>query len=241
MLFRSEGNINYKDLIYHDDSITETDIPTKNPGNGRAWIFTGTVYDIGELVKGPKEPGLYMLVVHQTTADKITIGKAYLEVKEIANYVLNINPTAAVLEEEDTAVSTEITVTNDAVWPKKLRLWSAATGQWLNLNGTGDTAQTIFPVTFLAYTAGVYDFKVYWYDEDNEGPDPAGGGTTNWVVLDTPLGLLQGTFNVVRNTTLSPESRVWTWDGSSTILTVDLVMVNSDKSIPWTATISEDQ
>lgn len=237
-----EGNINYKDLIYQDNNVTESSVPTRNPGEGRAWIFTGTVYNIGELVKGPDEPGLYMLVVHQTTADLVTIGKAYLEVKEIANYILKISPTAAVLEEEDTAVSSEITVTHDAIWPKKLRLWSAATGQWLNLNGTGDTAQTIFPVTFLAYTAGVYDFTVYWYDEDNTGPDPSiEGATTHWVILDNSLGPLQGTFNVVRNTTLSPESRVWTWDGRDTVLTVDLVMVNSDRDIPWTAIISEDQ
>ena len=229
-----EGNINYRDLIYQDiggDSTkTDSSSLTKSPGTGNAWIFTGTVYDIGELVKGPEEPGSYMLVVHQTIADKVTIGKAYIEVVEKANYVLRINPTAAVLEEEDTAVQTEINVTSDAKWPKKLRLWSAATNKWLNLDGDSNTSQTIFPVTFLAYTAGVYDFTVYEYDES----------TDSWVILQTDNGQLNGTFNVVRNTTLSPEYRTWLWD-SEDILTVDLAMVNSDSSIPWTAIISEDQ
>ena len=49
------------------------------------WLFTGTVYQLDELIQGPQEPGKYLFLINQLGIDTKSINYAYLEVKKTYN------------------------------------------------------------------------------------------------------------------------------------------------------------
>ncbi len=152
------------------------------------WLFTGTIYKLGELISGPQEPGKYLFLINQLSSiDDNSINYAYLEVKEEIDYSLIVNPSLVLLG--DTAVGVNIEAISTAKFTKET----------LGVNvllpeGTEVMAYYSLPYTYNVHQVGTYIFKLYKFD----------GG--RWVYLG-----LSATLRVLSDSGISEEYLTWDW------------------------------
>jgi len=160
--------------------------PTGIVGYKGRWLFTGTIYKLGELISGPQEPGKYLFLINQLSSiDDNSINYAYLEVREEIDYSLIVNPSLVLLG--DTAVGVNIEAISTAKFTKET----------LGVNvilpdGTEVMAYYSLPCTYSVYQVGTYIFKLYKFD----------GG--HWVYLG-----LSATLKVLSDSGISEEYLTW--------------------------------
>lgn len=149
------------------------------------WLFTGTVYQLGETIYGPQEPGKYLFLVNQLGVDTKNINYAYLEVKEEIKYLLVVNPMMAILQ--GSAVGTTVEVISSAKY----------TNETLAVNvtlpdGTILESQHSLPYNFYAYRVGTYIFNLFKFEEGH------------WIDLNT-----SASFRVLSEDGIYPDHLVW--------------------------------
>ena len=172
-------------------------------------LFTGSIYQLGELITGPQEPGKYLFLINQLTIDTNVINYAYLEVKEEIQYSMIVDPSLVILS--DTAVGIKVDAVSSARFTKEV----------LGVNvvlpdGVEVVAYYRLPYTYYAYRLGTYSFKLYKFENGS------------WVYLG-----LSASFKVVSDSGISVESLSWSWSD----LSEKEVTVASTDSNAWSISI----
>ena len=186
------------------------------------WVFTGTVYQLGELITGPQEPGKYIFRIEQLKQivdgnvvwlDTKPINYAYLEVKEDIQYSLIIDPKVSILQ--GTAVITNINVISSSKFTKE-ELVVKVVGP----DNQEYSEEYTPPFSFYAYQVGEYIFTLYRREANN-----------------TLTPLVSGKFKVLSESGISDEYLSWSWSDESRKL-VDVVTTSSD--VDWTVKIQDE-
>lgn len=178
------------------------------------WLFTGTVYQLGELIQGPQEPGKYLFLINQLEVDTKSINYAYLEVKEEIQYSLIVDPLLAILQ--GTAVGTKVDVISSAKFTKETLKVTVTPPNSLEITDTHHS----LPYAFYAYQAGIYTFKLYKFE----------GG--QWVYLG-----LSAQFKVLTDSGISQEYLSWPWSDTSDR---EVQVVTTSNDINWTVTVQNE-
>ena len=177
------------------------------------WLFTGSVYQLGEIIIGPQEPGKYLFLVNQLGIDTKVINYAYLEVKEIIQYSLIVDPLLAILQ--GTAVGTTVNAISSAKFTNevlKVRV--------INPDGTALEGYYDIPYAFYAYQAGVYTFELFKFE----------GGQ------HISLGLV-ATFKVLTDNGISDEYLSWEWSDTSDR---EVQVVTTSNDVDWTVKVQNE-
>lgn len=178
------------------------------------WLFTGTVYQLGELIQGPQEPGKYLFLVNQLEVDTKSINYAYLEVKEEIQYSLIVDPLLAILQ--GTAVGTKVDVISSAKFTKETLAVTVTPPNSLEITDEHHP----LPYAFYAYQAGTYTFKLYKFE----------GG--QWVYLG-----LSATFKVLTENGISDEYLSWEWSDTSDR---EVQVVTTSADVDWTVKVQNE-
>lgn len=178
------------------------------------WLFTGTVYQLDEIIKGPQEPGKYLFLVNQLEVDTKSINYAYLEVKEEIQYSLIVDPLLAILQ--GTAVGTKVDVISSAKFTKETLAVTVTPPNSLEITDEHHP----LPYAFYAYQAGTYTFKLYKFE----------GG--QWVYLG-----LSATFKVLTENGISDEYLSWEWSDTSDR---EVQVVTTSADVDWTVKVQNE-
>lgn len=178
------------------------------------WLFTGTVYQLDELIQGPQEPGKYLFLVNQLEVDTKSINYAYLEVKEEIQYSLIVDPLLAILQ--GTAVGTKIDVISSAKFTKETLAVTVTPPNSLEITDEHHS----LPYAFYAYQAGTYTFKLYKFE----------GG--QWIYLG-----LSATFKVLTENGISDEYLSWEWSDTSDR---EVQVVTTSADVDWTVKVQNE-
>lgn len=179
------------------------------------WLFTGTVYQLDELIQGPQEPGKYLFLVNQLEVDTKSINYAYLEVKEEIQYSLIVDPLLAILQ--GTAVGTKVDVISSAKFTKETLAVTVTPPNSLEITDEHHP----LPYAFYAYQAGTYTFKLYKFEEGQ------------WIYLG-----LSATFKVLTENGISDEYLSWEWSDTSD-REVQVVTTSADV-VDWTVKVQNE-
>ena len=174
------------------------------------WLFTGTVYQLGEVITGPQEPGKYLFLVNQLEVDTKVINYAYLEVKEDIKYSLIVDPLLAILQ--GTAVGTKVDVISSSKFTNETLAVTVVPP-----NGVEIVKYNLLPYAFDAYQAGVYTFKLYKFE----------GG--QWIYLG-----LSATFKVLTDNGIDDEPLDWEWSDTSDR---EVQVVTTSPDVDWTVKV----
>ena len=178
------------------------------------WVFTGSVYQIDEMITGPQEPGKYIFLVNQIESiDTSIINYAYLEVKEDIKYSLIVDPLLAILQ--GSVVGTNVDVISSAVYTKEVLAISITYP-----NSQEGNEKYPLPYAFYASQAGVYTFKLYKRE----------GG--QWVDLQ-----LMAEFKVLTDNGVSPESLTWSW---SDLSERSVMVATTSSDVEWLVTVQDE-
>ena len=187
------------------------------------WVFTGTVYKLGELITGPQEPGKYIFRIEQlgkTTVgqqeiwiDNKPINYAYLEVKEDIQYSLIVDPKIAILQ--GTAVITNVSAISSAKFTKE-ELVVKVVGP----HNQQYSEEYKPPFSFYAYQIGEYTFTLYRREANN-----------------TLTQLVQAKFKVLSENGVSDEYLSWNWSDIAEKL-VEVATTSTD--VDWTVKIQDE-
>lgn len=183
------------------------------PGYKGRWLFTGTVYQIGELITGPQEPGKYLFLVNQLGVDTKVINYAYMEVKEQIKYSLIVNPMLAILQ--GTAVGTTVDAISSAKFTKETLAVTVT-----QPDGTLVESQHSLPYAFYAYQAGTYTFNLYKLEEGH------------WVSLD-----ISANFRVLTDNGIYPESLLWE---SQEVQDKAIQVATTSQEIEWSIRLQDE-
>lgn len=178
------------------------------------WLFTGTVYQLDELIQGPQEPGKYLFLINQLEVDTKSINYAYLEVKEEIQYSLIVDPLLAILQ--GTAVGTKVDVISSAKFTKETLAVTVTPPNSLEITDEHHP----LPYAFYAYQAGTYTFKLYKFE----------GG--QWVYLG-----LSATFKVLTENGISDEYLSWEWSDTSDR---EVQVVTTSADVDWTVKVQNE-
>ena len=178
------------------------------------WLFTGTVYQLDELIQGPQEPGKYLFLVNQLEVDTKSINYAYLEVKEEIQYSLIVDPLLAILQ--GTAVGTKVDVISSAKFTKETLAVTVTPPNSLEITDEHHP----LPYAFYAYQAGTYTFKLYKFE----------GG--QWIYLG-----LSATFKVLTENGISDEYLSWEWSDTSDR---EVQVVTTSADVDWTVKVQNE-
>ena len=178
------------------------------------WLFTGTVYQLDELIQGPQEPGKYLFLVNQLEVDTKSINYAYLEVKEEIQYSLIVDPLLAILQ--GTAVGTKVDVISSAKFTKETLAVTVTPPNSLEITDEHHP----LPYAFYAYQAGTYTFKLYKFE----------GG--QWIYLG-----LSATFKVLTENGISDEYLSWEWSDNSDR---EVQVVTTSADVDWTVKVQNE-
>jgi len=201
----------------YDDTLDAWDYgkgETGVPGYTGRWLFTGTVYQLDEIIQGPQEPGKYLFLVNQLEVDTKSINYAYLEVKEEIQYSLIVDPLLAILQ--GTAVGTKVDVISSAKFTKETLAVTVTPPNSLEITDEHHP----LPYAFYAYQAGTYTFKLYKFE----------GG--QWIYLG-----LSATFKVLTENGISDEYLSWEWSDTSDRV-VQVVTTSAD--VDWTVKVQNE-
>lgn len=177
------------------------------------WLFTGSVYQLGEIITGPQEPGKYLFLVNQLDVDTKVINYAYLEVKENIKYSLIVDPLLAILQ--GTAVGTKVDAVSSAKFTKETLAVTV-----IPPNSTEILEYHELPYAFYAYQAGTYNFKLYKFE----------GG--QWVYLD-----LMASFKVLTDNGISDEYLNWEW---SDVSEREIQVVTTSSDVDWSVKVQNE-
>lgn len=177
------------------------------------WLFTGSVYQLGEIITGPQEPGKYLFLVNQLDVDTKVINYAYLEVKEDIKYSLIVDPLLAILQ--GTAVGTKVDAVSSAKFTKETLAVTV-----IPPNSTEILEYHELPYAFYAYQAGTYNFKLYKFE----------GG--QWVYLD-----LMASFKVLTDNGISDEYLNWEW---SDVSEREIQVVTTSSDVDWSVKVQNE-
>ena len=177
------------------------------------WLFTGTVYQLGEVITGPQEPGKYLFLVNQLEVDTKVINYAYLEVKEDIKYSLIVDPLLAILQ--GTAVGTKVDVISSSKFTNETLAVTVVPP-----NNVEIAEYNLLPYAFYAYQAGVYTFKLYKFE----------GG--QWIYLG-----LSTTFKVLTDNGISDEYLNWEWSDTSDR---EVQVVTTSPDVDWTVKVQNE-
>lgn len=178
------------------------------------WLFTGTVYQLGEIIQGPQEPGKYLFLINQLEVDTKSINYAYLEVKEEIQYSLIVDPLLAILQ--GTAVGTKVDVISSAKFTKETLAVTVTPPNSLEITDEHHP----LPYAFYAYQAGTYTFKLYKF----EG--------SQWIYLG-----LSATFKVLTENGISDEYLSWEWSDTSDR---EVQVVTTSADVDWTVKVQNE-
>lgn len=178
------------------------------------WLFTGTVYQLGEIIQGPQEPGKYLFLINQLEVDTKSINYAYLEVKEEIQYSLIVDPLLAILQ--GTAVGTKVDVISSAKFTKETLAVTVTPPNSLEITDEHHS----LPYAFYAYQAGTYTFKLYKFE----------GG--QWIYLG-----LSATFKVLTENGISDEYLSWEWSDTSDR---EVQVVTTSADVDWTVKVQNE-
>lgn len=173
------------------------------------WLFTGSVYQLGELISGPQEPGKYLFLINQLTIDTNIINYAYLEVREEVQYSMIVDPSLVILG--DTAVGIKVDAVSSARFTKEVLGVSVVLPD-------GVEVKTYYrlPYTYYAYRLGSYSFKLYKFENGS------------WIYLG-----LSASFKVISDSGISRDYLDWEWSD----LSEKEVTVASTDSNAWSISI----
>jgi len=177
------------------------------------WLFTGSVYQLGEVITGPQEPGKYLFLINQLNVDTKVINYAYLEVKEEIKYSLIVDPLLAILQ--GAAVGTVVNAISNAKFTKevlKVRV--------INPDGTVSEGYYDVPYAFYAYQAGTYTFELFKFE---------GGQYIS-------LGLVAN-FRVLTDNGISDEYLSWEWLDTSDR---EVQVVTTSANVDWTVKVQNE-
>lgn len=177
------------------------------------WLFTGSVYQLGEIITGPQEPGKYIFIVNQLEVDTKIINYAYLEVKENIEYSLIVNPLLAILQ--GTAVGTTVDVISSAKYTKETLAVTVT-----NPNGTEVEEYHQLPYAFYAYQPGTYTFKLYKFENGQ------------WVYLG-----LSSAFKVLTDNGVSDEYLYWEW---SDVSDREVQVATTSQDVSWSVKVQNE-
>ena len=177
------------------------------------WLFTGSVYQLGEIITGPQEPGKYLFLVNQLDVDTKIINYAYLEVKEDIKYSLIVDPLLAILQ--GTAVGTKVDAVSSAKFTKETLAVTV-----IPPNSTEILEYHELPYAFYAYQAGTYNFKLYKFE----------GG--QWVYLD-----MMASFKVLTDNGISDEYLNWEWFDVSER---EIQVVTTSSDVDWSVKVQNE-
>lgn len=179
------------------------------------WVFTGTVYKLGELITGPQEPGKYIFRIEQLDklVDNKPINYAYLEVKEDIQYSLIVDPKIAILQ--GTAVITNVSAISSAKFTKE-ELVVKVVGP----HNQQYSEEYKPPFSFYAYQIGEYLFTLYRREANN-----------------TLTQLVQAKFKVLSENGVSDEYLSWNWSDIAEKL-VEVATTSTD--VDWTVKIQDE-
>jgi hypothetical protein len=183
------------------------------------WLFTGTVYTLGELIKGPQEPGQYLFMINQLSVDKKTINYAYLSVKEDIDYSLVVDPMLAILQ--GTAVGTTVTAISSAKFTKEELYVTVSNNHGVELDG-----KYPLPYSFYAYQPGTYTFRLYKFESRAYIPITNRAGEQ-----------ISANFKVLTSNGISDEYLSWAWAEVSEKV-VQVVTTSND--IDWTVKVQTE-
>lgn len=181
------------------------------------WLFTGTVYQLDELIHGPQEPGKYLFLINQLDqleVDTKSINYAYLEVKEEIQYSLIVDPLLAILQ--GTAVGTKVDVISSAKFTKETLAVTVTPPNSLEIIDEHHP----LPYAFYAYQAGTYTFKLYKFEEGQ------------WIYLG-----LSATFKVLTENGISDEYLSWEWSDTSDR---EVQVVTTSADVDWTVKVQNE-
>lgn len=183
------------------------------------WLFTGTVYQLDELIQGPQEPGKYLFLVNQLEVDTKSINYAYLEVKEEIQYSLIVDPLLAILQ--GTAVGTKVDVISSAKFTKENLCVTVSNNQGVELDGKYE-----LPYSFYAYQPGTYTFRLYKYELGSYIP-----------IVNKSGVQISANFKVLTSNGISDEYLSWAWaEVSEKVVQV----VTTSEDIDWTVKVQTE-
>lgn len=183
------------------------------------WLFTGTVYTLGELIQGPQEPGQYLFMINQLDVDKKTINYAYLSVKEDIDYSLLVDPMLSILQ--GTAVGTTVTAISSAKFTKENLCVTVSNNQGVELDGKYE-----LPYSFYAYQPGTYKFRLYKFESGAYIPITNRNGEH-----------ISANFKVLTSNGISDEYLNWTWSEVSEKV---VQVVTTSEDINWTVKVQTE-
>lgn len=169
------------------------------------WLFTGSIYQLGELITGPQEPGKYLFLINQLTVDTEVINYAYLEVKEEIKYSLIVDPGLVILK--GTVVGVTVNVISSAKFTKEILGVTVVLPDDVEVK-----TYNYLPYTYNAHQLGSYLFKLYKFENNN------------WIYLG-----LSAPFKVISDSGISREYLDWEWSD----LSEKEVMVVSTDNNAW--------
>lgn len=176
------------------------------------WLFTGSIYQVGDIITGPQEPGKYIFIINQLGVDNKIINYAYLEVKENIQYSLIVDPLIAILQ--GTVVSTKVDAISSSKYTKETLEVTVT-----NPDGTEVESYYTLPYAFYAYQAGIYTFKLYRNDSGQH----------------TYLGL-SANFKVLTDNGISDEYLNWPWNDTSEI---EVQVATTSPDVEWTVKVQD--
>ena len=184
------------------------------------WLFTGTVYQLDELIQGPQEPGKYMFLINQLEVDTKSINYAYLEVKEEIQYSLIVDPLLAILQ--GTAVGTTVTAVTSAKFTKENLCVTVSNNQGVEITGS----HYELPYAFYAYQPGTYTFRLYKFESGA------------YIPITNKAGVqISSNFKVLTSNGISDEYLNWAWaEVSEKIVQV----VTTSEDVEWTVKVQTE-
>lgn len=178
------------------------------------WLFTGSVYQLGDIITGPQEPGKYLFLVNQLSIDNKVINYAYLEVKEEINYSLIVSPLLGILQ--GTAVGTTVDAISSAKFTKETLCVTVTPP-----NSIEGSVKYNLPYAFYAYQPGIYTFRLYRHE-----------GGDLWTDLN-----IEANFKVLTDSGISDENLSWLWSDESSKL---VEVVTTSNEVDWTVKIQDE-
>ena len=184
------------------------------------WLFTGTVYTLGELIQGPQEPGQYLFMINQLNVDKKTINYAYLSVKEDIDYSLIVDPMLAILQ--GTAVGTTVTAVTSAKFTKENLCVTVSNNQGVEITGS----HYELPYAFYAYQPGTYTFRLYKLESGA------------YIPITNKAGVqISANFKVLTSNGISDEYLNWAWSEVSEKV---VQVVTTSEDVEWTVKVQTE-
>ena len=184
------------------------------------WLFTGTVYTLGELTQGPQEPGQYLFMINQLNVDKKTINYAYLSVKEDIDYSLIVDPMLAILQ--GTAVGTTVTAVTSAKFTKENLCVTVSNNQGVEIIGS----HYELPYAFYAYQPGTYTFRLYKFESGA------------YIPITNKAGVqISANFKVLTSNGILDEYLNWAWSEVSEKV---VRVVTTSEDVEWTVKVQTE-